>query len=69
MAALDEVNVDHLEPQTTQDVIKRSIAKIFWAWFNINLDREVTTIKVWFLRKKVYVRDLRSIFELLFGPA
>jgi len=69
MAALDEVDVTHLEPQTTQDLIKKSIATMFWMWYANNLDREVTTIKVWFIRKKVYVRELKSIFELLFGPA
>ena len=69
MAALDEVSVKHLEPQTTQDLIKKSISAMFWSWYVANLDREVTTIKVWFIRKKVYVRELKSIFELLFGPA
>jgi hypothetical protein len=69
MAALDEVDVAHLQPETTQDLIKKSIATMFWMWYANNLDREVTTIKVWFIRKKVYVRELKSIFELLFGPA
>jgi hypothetical protein len=68
MAALDEINVEELEPSTTSDIAKEAIAKLFWHWYHMNLDRSVTTIKVWFFRKTVTVKDLKGIFELLFGP-
>jgi len=68
MAALDEINVDALEPETTSDIVKDSIAKLFWHWYHMNLDHPVTTIRVWFIRRTVQVKDLKAIFELLFGP-
>lgn len=68
MAALDEINVDTLEPETTSDIVKDSIAKLFWHWYHMNLDRPVTTIRVWFIRRTIQVKDLKAIFELLFGP-
>lgn len=68
MAALDEINVQELEPQTTSDIAKDAIARLFWHWYQMNLDRPVTTVKVWFFRKTIQVKDLKGIFELLFGP-
>lgn len=68
MAALDEINTQELEPETTSDIVKDAISKLFWSWYHANLDRPVTTVKVWFIRKQVRVKDLKAIFELLFGP-
>lgn len=44
------------------------VAPLFWAWFRNNGDRKVYTIKVWIINKTIYVRDLRPVFEMLFGP-
>jgi hypothetical protein len=49
--------------------VKDILALIIWRWFEANLDRKLTTIKLfWILKKSIYVRDLRDIFTLLFGP-
>lgn len=40
---------------------------LLWNWIDANADHEVTTIKVWFIRKKLYVRDLHGVFELILG--
>ena len=69
MAALDELDVSDLEPQSNEAFIKEAISKLFWVWYYSNLDRKITTIRVWFIRKTVMVRDLQAVFELLFGPA
>lgn len=62
MAVLDEISVDG---QTS--AILSFVAKAFWDWFDNHQDQKVKTIKIWFISKTVYVRDLRDIFTLLFG--
>jgi hypothetical protein len=36
-------------------------------WYTQNEYRELKTIKLWIFRKRIVVRDLKQIFELLFG--
>jgi len=67
MAALDELDLEQLVPETPKDVVKETINKLFWMWYTQNEYRELTTIKLWIFRKKLTVRDLKQIFELLFG--
>lgn len=68
MAALDEMNVGRLAPEQQESTVKRIINELFWNWFFLNQNRKVTAVKIWFFKKSVYVRDLKSIFELLVGP-
>lgn len=68
MAALDEMNVGRLAPEQQESTVKRIINELFWNWFFLNQHRKVTAVKIWFFKKSVYVRDLKSIFELLVGP-
>jgi hypothetical protein len=67
MAAVDQVDVTALQIAGDESAIRALIGGIFWAWFRDHQDQKVTTIKVWFISRTVYVRDLRAIFELLFG--
>jgi hypothetical protein len=67
MAALDELNLEELVPETPKDVVKETISKLFWMWYTQNEYRELKTIKLWIFRKRIVVRDLKQIFELLFG--
>jgi hypothetical protein len=69
MAALDELDLEQLVPETPKDVVKETINKLFWMWYTQNEYRELTTIKLWIFRKKLTVRDLKQIFELLFGAS
>jgi hypothetical protein len=67
MAALDELNLEELVPETPKHVVKETISKLFWMWYTQNEYRELKTIKLWIFRKRIVVRDLKQIFELLFG--
>jgi hypothetical protein len=67
MAALDELDLEQLVPETPKDVVKETINKLFWMWYTQNEYRELKTIKLWIFRKRIVVRDLKQIFELLFG--
>jgi hypothetical protein len=67
MAALDELDLEQLVPETPKDVVKETISKLFWMWYTQNEYRELKTIKLWIFRKRIVVRDLKQIFELLFG--
>lgn len=68
MAALDEMAVGRLSTETSPDTIKRIINEMFWNWYILHQNNKVTTVKVWFIKKTVYVRDLESVFVLLVGP-
>lgn len=57
-----------LYAESGRSVLKDILNKIFWKWFETNLNRKLTTIRFWFFKKSIYVKDLREIFTLLFGP-
>ena len=65
---LDEIDVTPLEAESTSDNVRKVISVLFWTWYATNTDRKITTVKWWVFRKTLFVRDLESIFELLFGP-
>lgn len=67
MAALQDVDLSSYAIQN-QQWFRDIVAQMFWRWYEANLDTKVTTIKIWIIKKDIFVRDLRSIFELLFGP-
>jgi hypothetical protein len=67
MAALQDVDLSYYAIQD-QQWFRDVVSQMFWRWYEANLDTKVTTIKIWIIKKDIFVRDLRSIFELLFGP-
>lgn len=69
MSALQDVNFSeiNLDNLNNQDWIRNTISQFFWQWYERNLDLKVTTVQFWIVKKHIFVRDLRSIFELLFG--
>lgn len=69
MAVIQELDLVEIQNPAVRAGIRDIMAREFWAWYYQNQDRTVTTVKVWFLSKKVRVRDLRPIFVLLFGES
>ena len=69
MAVLNELDVSQLSAASNEQLIREIVGKLFWTWYFANQDRKITTIRVWFISKTLYVRDIRGVFELLFGPA
>ena len=68
MSALEEVEVDTLANSMSQLNARILISRMFWNWFFSNQERSVE-IRIWRIRGNVRVKNIRSIFELLFGPA
>ena len=71
MSALQEMDVALLTPQIkNQEVIKRTIALLFWKWYEANKDDKLTRISLFrgLIKKTVYLRDLEPALVLLFGP-
>jgi hypothetical protein len=69
MAAINEVRVSSAQiPPAIVELARREFAHAFWEWFRLNQNRRLFKIKVWFISKSVYVRDLHDVFEMLFGP-
>lgn len=69
MAAIHEVDLGNLAGvYPSGDSWREFVANAFWAWFHDHRDDRVTTVRVWFFSKTLYVRDLYQIFILLFGP-
>jgi hypothetical protein len=48
-------------------MIKQLLADAFWKWYDTEAAHRLVTIKVLFFSKAVRVRDLLSVFEMLFG--
>lgn len=65
---LDEVYQELVMPEAAKSQAKDLLNRIFWDWFHANYNRKLTTIRIWFISKTIYVKDLRDIFTLLFGP-
>lgn len=71
MAALQDMDVSLLSPSIkSQDAIKRIIAGLFWAWYELNRDDKLVRLSFFrgLIKKTVYLRDLEPALELLFGP-
>ena len=68
MSALKEIDFSSVSSETNENVIRELVSGLFWTWYSHNTDRKLTTLRVWFIRKTIFVRDLSNIFELLFGP-
>lgn len=66
MSALQNIDLNSYKIQD-QAWFKDVVAQVFWRWYEANLDTKVTTVQFWIIKKHIFVRDLRSIFELLFG--
>jgi hypothetical protein len=45
-----------------------SVKRFMWEWFYQNSELTIYKLKVYFISKTVRVRDIRPVFELLFGP-
>ena len=69
MSVLRELDVSQIAQSSNEQFIREVVSKLFWTWYFSNQDRKITTVKVWFITKTIYVRDIRGVFELLFGPA
>lgn len=68
MAAINEVDFSRASILGDQSFIRELVAEAFWKWYMMNTHVRITTIRIWFIRKDVFVGDLESLFALLFGP-
>jgi len=69
MAVLHELDVSEISSESSEKIIREIVARLFWVWYFQNLERKITTVKVWFFQKTFRVKDLEGVFILLFGPA
>lgn len=49
------------------DDVQRFVGRVFWRWFRENQNLIVVSVGKWFIRFNVRVRDLRPLFQVLFG--
>jgi DNA-binding response OmpR family regulator len=68
MSVLEELDADTLANSMSQISSRDLISRMFWNWFFANQERSVA-IRIWRIRGTVRVKNIRGIFELLFGPA
>jgi hypothetical protein len=67
MAVVHEVDFSQTSLLADQSFVRELVSEAFWKWYFQNLSLKITTIKVWIIRKDIYVADLYSLFVLLFG--
>jgi len=70
MSALQDFDLDaYSVAPDQQNWYKELVSQMFWRWYDANTDTLITTVSVWVFKKKIFVKDLRSLFEILFGSA
>jgi hypothetical protein len=67
MAVVHDVDFSQTSLLADQSFVRELVSESFWKWYFQNLSLKITTIKVWIIRKDIYVADLYSLFVLLFG--
>jgi len=68
MAVIYEINTQNAAiPRELMDLAREIIKMGFWQWYVEHNMMKITTIKWLFVRKTIYVRDLHSVFVMLFG--
>lgn len=67
MSALNEVDFSRASLLNDQSFIRELVSESFWKWYVLNTRLKITTIKVWIIKKDIFVGDLYSLFVLLFG--
>ena len=67
MAVLSQINLKEAELSTNVDFIKSLIAREFWIWYEQHKEDKIVSVGFLFLRKTVRVRNIKFVFELLFG--
>lgn len=70
MSVLSEMNVKALSnlEESKINIIKLGLAREFWKWYMNHKEDEILSISVLFISvKKVRVKNIKFVFELLFG--
>ena len=65
---INEVDLSGLAPESSVDYIRTTLNLLFWSWYVNNTERKLTTVSWWIISKTIYVKDLKDVFALLFGP-
>jgi hypothetical protein len=50
------------------EAARKAIADDMWRWFRENQNVSIFTVKKWIFSWTIKVKDVRFLFELLFGP-
>ena len=68
MSAIQEISQSNEIPDELKDFVRETISKLFWKWYFANKDDKLVKVG-WWIFAKIYLRDLKSVFEMLFGSA
>lgn len=68
MSVLKEVDFSRTSMLADQSFVRELVSEAFWKWYDQNPFLKITTIKIWVIKKDIYLYQLHSLFELLLGP-
>lgn len=68
LSVLYSIDLAEAKNNDITDEIRKIIAKQFWGWLLQHWEDKLVTVKILIFNKTVRVRDLESLFVLLFGP-
>lgn len=68
MSYLHEGDFSEAAASGSEQGIKDAIARFFWEWFREHEDDVLIKKTIIFFSISIKVRDLRFLFEMLFGP-
>lgn len=67
MSVLAKINLKEAETSQNVAFIKLLIAREFWKWYEEHQNDKIVKLKILFISKTVRVKDIKFVFELLFG--
>lgn len=67
MAVVHDVDFSKASVLADQSFIRELVAESFWKWYVSHTHMKITTVKIWIIKKDIFVGDLYSLFVLLFG--
>jgi hypothetical protein len=68
MSAIFEIRVPAAQNNDNLDEIRKIFAKAFWSWLLARWEHRLVTVRILIFKKTVKVKDLASLYEMLFGP-
>jgi hypothetical protein len=68
MSAIQDVAASNEIPDELKQFVMETVSKLFWRWYHEHKDNKLVKVGWWIFHKTIYLRDLHSVFEMLFGP-
>ncbi len=67
MSALTDVAASNEIPDELKKFVMETVGGLFWNWYHVHANDRILSVGWWIIKKTVRVKDLYSVFVMLFG--